>query len=104
MLYLFMWLITSIASLGWIVLPGVLASAWALLGIEAAAVECSTPFRRQPNHLLLGEASIIIADGMSHSLSDAQARSHWVRRAVAVEADTTRHTPSETEKPAELRH
>jgi len=70
LLYLFMWSITSIAQLGWIVLPGLLASSWALLGIEAAAVECSTPFRRQPNHLLLGQAGITIAEGIAHTLTN----------------------------------
>ncbi|KAL1528963.1 hypothetical protein AB1Y20_010284 [Prymnesium parvum] len=68
LLYLYVLFVTTIAQLGGLVLPGLLASSWALLGIEAAAVECSSPFQCKPNHLLFGRTSIIIAEGMAQTL------------------------------------
>lgn len=42
----------------------------ALLGIEAAAVECERPFSYRPNHLTLGRACALIAENVAQTLSD----------------------------------
>ena len=34
---------------------------WALFGSEAAAVECECQFSCDPNHLILGKVSVVIA-------------------------------------------
>jgi len=68
LLYLFLRITTGVANQGWLVLPGMLAMTWALLGLEAAAVECERPFGRKPNHLRLGLMSRIVAENVAQML------------------------------------
>lgn len=75
LLYLYVSSLTAVALFGHAALPGVLVTCWALLGVEAAAVECSHPFQRRPNHLQLGRASIVIAQCMAQTIRTRQANS-----------------------------
>ena len=43
---------------------------WSLLGIEAAAVECESPFDYKTNHLTLGKASVLIARNIGQALKE----------------------------------
>jgi predicted membrane chloride channel (bestrophin family) len=43
---------------------------WSLLGIEAAAVECESPFDYKANHLTLGKASVLIARNICQALKE----------------------------------
>ncbi|KAL7539547.1 hypothetical protein ACHAWF_006441 [Thalassiosira exigua] len=70
LLYLFLWNMSSVAQLGWISLPFLFLSNWALLGIEAAAVECERPFDYRENHLTLGKVSVVIARNIGQALKE----------------------------------
>lgn len=69
--YLAVSYLEALAAHGWAALPGLVLSSWALLGIEAAAIECERPFRRRPNHLLLGRFCHVIAENVAQTLADA---------------------------------
>lgn len=58
---------------GWAALAPALLAAWAMLGIEAAAVECEAPFLRRANHLGLGALSITVARDIAQVLRDTSA-------------------------------
>jgi len=70
LLYLFLWNMVSVATYGWASLPFLFLLNWALLGIEAAAVECEKPFSYKPNHLLLGKMSVVIARNIAQALKE----------------------------------
>ncbi|KAL9191351.1 hypothetical protein ACHAXT_001057 [Thalassiosira profunda] len=70
LLYLFLWNMSSVAALGWVALPFLFLLNWALLGIEAAAVECEKPFQYNPNHLTLGKVSVVIARNIGQCLRE----------------------------------
>merc|ERR1711865_782167 len=53
-LYLLAWNLEALALHGWSAFPALVVVSWALLGIEAASVECERPFRWDANHLALG--------------------------------------------------
>ena len=78
LLYLFVFCTETVAQFGWVALPPLLAGSWALLGIEAAALECERPFQRRPNHLLLGRFACVVARHVGQTLRDCEARSHGV--------------------------
>lgn len=61
MLYLALWIPVEAATHGWISLPILFAISWALLGTEAAAVECERPFGHKSNHLALGKACVTVS-------------------------------------------
>ena len=58
---------------GWAVVPPLIAISWALLGIEAAALECERPFKHRPNHLPLGRFCVVTAENVAQTLADASA-------------------------------
>ena len=49
-LYLLAWHLDALAAHGWSALPPLVVISWALLGIEAASVECERPFMWEANH------------------------------------------------------
>ena len=51
-------------------LPFLFLFNWSLLGIEAAAVECESPFDYLANHLTLGKASVLIARNIGQALKE----------------------------------
>lgn len=62
---------TSVAALvdnRWKALLPLFAASWALLGIEAAAVECERPFQWHSNHLALGRMCIVVTDNVAQTL------------------------------------
>ena len=70
-LYLFIAPLPAVAKGGWTVVPLLIAISWALLGIEAAALECERPFRRRPNHLPLGRFCLVTAENVAQTLAEA---------------------------------
>mmetsp|Transcript_36428 Transcript_36428/g.117406 ORF Transcript_36428/g.117406 Transcript_36428/m.117406 type:complete len:405 (+) Transcript_36428:84-1298(+) len=70
-LYIGLWYVSMLSRFGPVVLPGLLLTSWALLGIEAAAVECSSPFQRKPNHLRLGRACSEVAQCVAQTLAES---------------------------------
>jgi len=49
----------------------ILLASFALLGIEAAAVECERPFRGTTNHLALGKMCVVVARNVAQILRHA---------------------------------
>lgn len=72
LLYLFLWNMTSIASSGWVALPALFAFNWSLLGIEAASVECESPFDWSANHLTLGKICVVIARNIGQTMREVR--------------------------------
>ena len=70
LLYLAISYVEALSRFSWAAFPGLLVCSWALLGIEAAAVECERPFRRRPNHLLLGKFACVVARHLRQTLRD----------------------------------
>ncbi|KAL7526119.1 hypothetical protein ACHAXR_002380 [Thalassiosira sp. AJA248-18] len=70
LLYLFLWNMSSVATYGWVSLPFLFLMNWALLGIEAAAVECERPFDYNPNHLTLGKVCVVVARNVAQALKE----------------------------------
>jgi len=68
LLYLFLWNLHGVGSNGWKTIPALLAASWALLGIEAAAVECERPFQLNANHLPLGKMCVVVAKNVAQTL------------------------------------
>ena len=54
----------------WLAIVPLFAASWALLGIEAAAVECERPFEWHSNHLPLGKMCIAVARGVALTLKN----------------------------------
>jgi len=74
LLYLFLWNMVMIAKYEWESLPFLFLLNWALLGIEAAAVECEQPFGYNTNHLTLGKVSVVIARNIAQALKETNER------------------------------
>eukprot|EP00571_Detonula_confervacea_P015979 CAMPEP_0172306774 /NCGR_PEP_ID=MMETSP1058-20130122/7776_1 /TAXON_ID=83371 /ORGANISM="Detonula confervacea, Strain CCMP 353" /LENGTH=455 /DNA_ID=CAMNT_0013018761 /DNA_START=464 /DNA_END=1831 /DNA_ORIENTATION=+ len=74
MIYLFLWNMSSVATYGWTGLPFLFLLNWALLGIEAAAVECERPFDYNPNHLTLGKVCVVVARNIGQALKEVVVR------------------------------
>ena len=70
LLYLFLWNMSSVARYDWVALPFLFLLNWALLGIEAAAVECESPFDYNPNHLVLGKVSVVVSRNIGQALRE----------------------------------
>jgi putative membrane protein len=70
LLYLVLIALPAIAEWGAFALPGLLAMSWALLGIEAAAMECERPFQRRANHLKLGAMCVRVAQAVGQAVKD----------------------------------
>lgn len=70
LLYLFLWNMCSVAKYGWVSLPFLTLLNWALLGVEAAAVECERPFDYNPNHLTLGKVCVVISRNIAQGLKE----------------------------------
>mmetsp|Transcript_17624 Transcript_17624/g.42427 ORF Transcript_17624/g.42427 Transcript_17624/m.42427 type:complete len:386 (-) Transcript_17624:1798-2955(-) len=68
LLYLFLWNLQGIESNGWPSIPALLAASWALLGIEAAAVECERPYQLHSNHLPLGKMCVVVAKNVVQTI------------------------------------
>lgn len=68
LLYLFLWNLQGIGSNGWKSIPALLAASWALLGIEAAAVECESPYQLHSNHLPLGKMCVVVAKNAAQTI------------------------------------
>ena len=60
----------AVAEWGLAAVPALVAMSWALLGIEAAAVECERPFGHQPHHLALGKFCVVCAENIAQTLRD----------------------------------
>lgn len=58
-LYLCLWYVVAIVDNRWKAIPPLFIASWALLGIEASAVECERPFQYHSNHLPLGKMCYI---------------------------------------------
>lgn len=71
-LYLLLWQPGALALYGWPALPALFATGWALLGIEAASVECERPFRWEANHLPLGKMCVVVARNIGQTLRNAR--------------------------------
>lgn len=69
-LYLVLIALPAIAEWGAFALPGLVAMSWALLGIEAAAMECERPFQRRANHLKLGAMCVRVAQAVAQAVGD----------------------------------
>jgi len=69
LLYLFLWNLQGIGSNGWRSIPALLVASWALLGIEAAAVECEKPYQLHANHLPLGKMCVVVAKNVAQTLN-----------------------------------
>ena len=52
----------------WKAIVPLFAASWALLGIEAAAVECERPFAWHSNHLPLGKMCIVISANVAQTI------------------------------------
>ena len=72
LLYLLLFNLYSVAHYGWEALIILLAANWAMLGLEAASVECERPFGLSPNHLPLGKFCIIIAENIVQTLDETK--------------------------------
>ena len=72
LLYLFLWNMTSIASIGWAALPALFAYNLLMLGIEAATVECEKPFDWNANHLTLGKFCAVIARNIAQAMKEVR--------------------------------
>lgn len=70
LIYLFLWNMIEVAEYEWMSLPLLFLINWSLLGIEAAAVECESPFAYRPNHLTLGKASSTVARNIAQALRE----------------------------------
>jgi putative membrane protein len=70
MLYLVLIALPAIAEWNAFALPGLFAMSWALLGIEAAAMECERPFQRRANHLKLGAMCVRVAEAVAQAVGD----------------------------------
>ncbi|KAL7511938.1 hypothetical protein ACHAXN_010042 [Cyclotella atomus] len=70
LLYLFLWNMISVAEYGWVSIPFLSLLNWALLGIEAAAVECESPFEYRENHLALGKVAVLISRNIGQALKE----------------------------------
>mmetsp|Transcript_5063 Transcript_5063/g.9880 ORF Transcript_5063/g.9880 Transcript_5063/m.9880 type:complete len:394 (+) Transcript_5063:55-1236(+) len=67
-LYLLAWNLEALALHGWSAFPTLVLVSWALLGIEAAAVECERPFRWDANHLALGRMGVVVSQNVGQTL------------------------------------
>ncbi len=72
LLYLFLWNVTSIASIGWVALPALFAYNLSMLGIEAATVVCEKPFDWNANHLTLGKFCVVIARNIAQAMKEVR--------------------------------
>lgn len=72
MLYLCLWHLDSIARNGWISVFNLMIASWALLGLEAASVECERPFRWSTNHLPLGKMCVVVARNVAQTIKNVQ--------------------------------
>ncbi|EJK59935.1 hypothetical protein THAOC_19789 [Thalassiosira oceanica] len=70
LLYLVLQNLSSVAKHGWTSLLLLLLLNWALLGVEACAVECEKPFGISRNHLLLGKMGKIVATNIGQALKE----------------------------------
>jgi len=70
LLYLLLWSTVALAEYGVLALPCLLMASWALLGIEAASVECERPFRWEANHLPFGRIAITVSRHVAQTLCD----------------------------------
>ena len=50
----------------------VVGTAWALLGIEGAAIEVERAFQDKPNHLAFGRFAVVIASNVAQTLRDCE--------------------------------
>ena len=71
LLYLHLWAVEALAKHAWASVPVMLLASFALLGIEAAAVECERPFRGTTNHLALGKMCVVVARNVAQTLRHA---------------------------------
>jgi len=76
LIYLFLWNMIEVAKYEWMSLPFLFLINWSLLGIEAAAVECESPFAYKPNHLTLGKASSTVARNIAQALREMIPQDH----------------------------
>ena len=71
LLYLHLWAVEALARHAWASVPVILLASFALLGIEAAAVDCERPFRGTTNHLALGKMCVVVARNVAQTLRHA---------------------------------
>lgn len=71
-IYLLAWHLDALATHGWSALPPLVVVSWALLGIEAASVECERPFMWEANHLALGRMGVTVARNVATTLRQTQ--------------------------------
>lgn len=72
LLYLSLWNVTSLASVGWVALPALFVYNLSMLGIEAATVECEKPFDWNANHLTLGKFCIVVARNIAQAVKEVR--------------------------------
>jgi predicted membrane chloride channel (bestrophin family) len=68
--YLLLWHLLMVATSGWVAVFPLMIASWALLGIEAAAVECERPFEWQSNHLALGKMCVVVSQNVAQTIRD----------------------------------
>jgi len=70
LLYLLLWNLQGVVGSQdrWGSIPALLAASWALLGIEAAAVECERPYQLHANHLPLGKMCVVVAKNVAQTM------------------------------------
>ena len=66
--------IVMIEELGWMVIVVSAIMTWALLGIEAASVECERPFHCRQTHLHLEHFCAVVADNIAQLLQSLPAQ------------------------------
>ena len=66
--YLLAWHLDALAAHGWSALLPLTVVTWALIGIEAAAVECERPFMWEANHLALGRMCVVVSLNVGQTL------------------------------------
>ena len=54
------------------VMKRILAINWAMLGLEAASVECERPFGYSPNHLPLASYCIVVGENVVQTLDEVK--------------------------------
>ena len=80
LLYLFLWNLQEVENNGWASIPALMAASWALLGIEAVAVEFERPYQLHPNHFLpLGKMGVAVARNVVQTYQESWKYSHDIK-------------------------
>ena len=68
----------------WGSIPATFLVSFALMGIEAAAIECERPFLRNPNHFPMEAFCVVVDSNIRQTLEHAEARARRLGGASPV--------------------